>query len=100
MIKLIFAGLWASIWHWGFIIGLLILCLLGAFFSPIARKDFIWAAVTIVLCMLWAFIAVRDYKHHVEAQGQVVTDTVNSAVQYTGTPAAKRQKDRWDNPKY
>ena len=42
-----FAGLWGEVWRFGIGIGLIILCLVAAYFSPILKKDFLYAAAVI-----------------------------------------------------
>lgn len=46
------AGLWAEIWRFGLGFGLMILCFVGAYFSPIWKKDFLWAGGVIAVFMV------------------------------------------------
>lgn len=43
-----FAGLWALLWQFGVLGVLAIGCFAAAYFSPIFKKDFIWAGVVFV----------------------------------------------------
>jgi hypothetical protein len=42
-------GLWPMLWHFSAGAILISACLLGAWFSPIAKAQFIWAAVCVAL---------------------------------------------------
>lgn len=100
MVDLYFAGLWTMVWHFGLGAGLIILCLAGAWFSPVFKSDFIYAALVVAFAMFFEYVGVHMEKVHRDAQGQVITSSVDKTVAKTETPAAKKQKDRWDNPKY
>jgi hypothetical protein len=70
------AGVWSQIWHWGIGIGLIILCLAGAYFTtaiPLigpylkdARKDLLWAAAIIAIFLAGQALGAHDAK---QAQG-------------------------------
>lgn len=99
-IQLFFAGMWDMVWHYGLGIGLIILCVAGAFFSPLFKKDFLYAAVVIAVAMAFETMGVREEKVHCDAQQAVIEKTVTKVVAKTATPKAKTQKDKWDNSKY
>lgn len=106
--QLFFAGIWAQVWHWGIGIGLIILCLAGAFFTtsiPIigpyltnARRDLLWAAFTIAIFLAGQWLGAHDEKRKHEARQVIIEQTVDKAVDKTKTPAAKGKPDRWDKP--
>lgn len=63
-----FAGLWALVWHFG-VAGLLIVGFLAAaWFSPIFKKDFIWAAVVVAAFSVAVAIGVNLGEKRVRAQ--------------------------------
>lgn len=112
--SLLFAGSWSLIWHWGVGVGLIVLCLLGAWFTtaiPIigpyltgARKDFLWAAFGIAVFLGGNLMGVHDEKAKCEAKSIVIEHVVEKAVeQATPRPAVKgkrqraRKPDPWDS---
>jgi hypothetical protein len=96
----LFDGLWDMIWKEGLGIGLIICFLLAAWFSPVFKKDFFYAAViTGVLLVVFNF-GIKSESKHTVAQEKVVNTTVDNAVKRSKTPAVRRAKDPWDNPKY
>lgn len=44
-----FAGLWTLVWHFGAATGLMICCLVFAWFSPVFKKTALWAALAIFI---------------------------------------------------
>jgi hypothetical protein len=63
-----FAGLWALVWHFG-IGGVLALgCLAAAYFSPVFKKEFLWAAALIVAVMVAVGIGVHLGEQRINAQ--------------------------------
>src|SRR5271154_2190014 len=95
-----FAGSWDLIWHWGLGIGLIILNILAAIFSPVFKKDFIYCAIIVAVVLLVFAAGQRAEQRHVVAQQQVQTKFVKATVAKTKTPKAKAKKDRYDNAKY
>lgn len=108
--KLAFAGATQYIMHWGIFGGIAAACILLAVFSGVIpvigpyltalRKDLYWVAFGCGLIMLGMFISGRDAAHRYAAKQAVVSTTVDTAVDKTTMPAARHQKDRWDNPNY
>jgi hypothetical protein len=90
--------MWDMIWQWGLGIGLIILCLVLAYFSPLYKKDFIWAAAIIIMALLFEGIGIAQEKSHCVAQQQVIVDTVTKVVHSTTTPKSQQQKDKYDEP--
>jgi hypothetical protein len=102
------AGIWSQVWHWGLGIGLIILCLAGAYFTtaiPLigpylkdARKDLLWAAGLIAIFLAGQALGAHDEARKATAKQKVVEQHVDSVVQKTTTPRYRKMKDRWDNP--
>ncbi len=66
-----FAGLWALIWHFGLGGGIAILCFAAAYFSPIFKKDFLWAGITMVVIVVSVAVGVQLGENRVQAQWDV-----------------------------
>lgn len=94
------AGLWTMLWHWGSGVGLIILLLAAAYFSPFDKKWFIFGAALVVLFMVGEYVGVQMESKYRDAKAASITSSVDKTVSKTATPAAKKQKDRWDNPRY
>lgn len=102
------AGAWASVWHWGLGIGLIILLLAGAYFTtaiPLIgpyltglRKDLCWAAFAVGVLMAGEYIGDRDGDARCKAKAVVVEKVVTKAVAATKTNRARRSSDPWNNP--
>jgi hypothetical protein len=45
------AAVWAGVWQWGLGVGLIILCMAGAYFSPINKRYFVGAAALIAIAL-------------------------------------------------
>lgn len=107
-IHLAVAGAWSQVWHWGTGIGLIVLCLAGAYFTtaiPIigpylkdARKDLLWAALGIGVFLAGQALGAHDEARKTAAKQNVVEQKVDGVVEKTKTPRYRKQKDRWDNP--
>ena len=66
-----FAGLWPLVWHFG-LGGVLVLgCLAAAYFSPIGKKHFLWAACVIVAIMVSTGVGVHLGEQRIQAQWDV-----------------------------
>ncbi len=108
LINLALAGIWAQVWHWGLGIGLIILCLAGAYFTtsiPIigphmthARKDLLWAAFGIAIFLAGQALGAHDANRRNEAKQVVIEERVDDVVEKTKTPKARARTDRWDRP--
>jgi hypothetical protein len=104
------AGVWAQVWHWGTGIGLIILCLAGAYFTtaiPIigpwltnARKDLLWAAAVIAVFMAGQALGAHDEARKNAAKKVVIEQRVDTVVEKTKTPKARARRDKWDKPEY
>jgi len=95
-----FAGLGSILLHLGIAAGLMLLCVLGAIFSPVGKLDFIVAAVVVGLFLTAEGIGINLERKHVEAQQQVIQSTANAAVAKTQTPKAKKASDPWNRKDY
>lgn len=104
------AGIWSQVWHWGTGIGLIVLCLAGAYFTtaiPIigpylanARKDLLWAAGVIAVFLAGQALGAHDEARKDAARQIVVEKRVDSVVEKTKTPKARARSDKWDRPEY
>lgn len=47
-------AVWSEVWHWGLGIGVMILCIAGAFLSPVGKQGFAGAAFA-TFCLLVAY---------------------------------------------
>ncbi len=63
-----FAGLWDLVWHFGLGGVLVIACLAAAYFSPVFKKEFIWAAALIASIMVAVGIGVHLGEKRIQAQ--------------------------------
>ena len=99
-VELFFAGIWGMVLHWGIGVGLIVLFLAAAYFSPIGKKDLVYCAVIVVVFLVAEAIGIHDEKVHRDAQDKVITTAVSKTVAKTQTEKAKARKDRWDNPKF
>lgn len=100
MISLLLAGLGHLVLHFGIGAVLIALCIFGAIYSPVGKKDFIYAAFCVALALTFWLVGVKDEKRRVAAQEHVVQINVDKAVAKTKTPNAKKSKDPWDRPNY
>ena len=94
------AGLWAEVWKWGLGVGLVILLLTAAYFSPIAKKYFVFAAVAVVIVMLAYTRGVYDQSNRCVAQQKVVTEQVTAAVKTAHTKKALHARDPYNSRRY
>lgn len=93
MISLFFAGLWPMLWHFG-IGGVLVAgALAGAWFLPMFRRDFLWAAAIVVFALVFESIGIHTEKARRDAQEQVIEKRVDDAVKNTDG-----KKDPFDDP--
>jgi hypothetical protein len=98
-LQLFFAGLWPLLWQWGLGVGLIVLLCAAAWFSPVAKVDFLWAAACVAVFLFAMGYGQRLERERVEAKEKVIVTTVDRAVATTKTPKARATKDPWDNPK-
>ena len=94
------AGLWTLVWHQGVGIALIVGFLAAAYFSPVFKKDFFYAALVVGAFMLAEDIGIHDEKKHVVAQEQLIEKMVVTAVQKSVTPIVRHAKDPWDRKEY
>lgn len=100
MLHLFFAGLGPMFRDFSIGSGLIALAVLGALYSPIARKDFIYAALIVGTALLLEARGIRLEHNRVAAQEQAVQVNVDNAVEKSNTPAAKASRDPWDRKDY
>ncbi len=100
VVELFFAGIWGMVFHWGLGIGLIVLFLAAAYFSPIGKKDLIYCATIIAVFLVAEAVGIHDEKVHRDAQDKVITTAVSKTVSKTQTEKAKTRKDKWDQKDY
>jgi hypothetical protein len=89
-------AVWTDVWSWGIGIGLIICFSLAAWFSPVFKKDFVYAAL-----IVGVLLAAYGYGTHVEAaicsaKEAAVTAKVDKIVAATKTPAARKKADPYN----
>jgi hypothetical protein len=107
------AGAWATIWHWGAGVALIIICLLCAFGTTLIagipviglgianalaplRKDFIIAAALVALFLAGMYVGAKDTALHHKAQQMVIVNHVNSVVDtVVNSPQNKPQPQKY-----
>lgn len=102
------AGIWSQVWHWGTGIGLIIVCLAGAYFTtaiPIigpyltnARKDLLWASFGIAVFLAGQALGAHDEARKAVAREALVERQVDTVVEKTKTPRYRKMQDRYDKP--
>ena len=107
-LQLLFAGAWASIWHWGLGVGLIILLLACAYFTTAVpligpwltglRRDLLWAAAVVAIILGGEYVGNRDSDKRCVAKTIVVEKVVTKAVASTKTNRARQSRDPWDSP--
>jgi hypothetical protein len=94
------AGMWAMVLHQGIGAVLVIGFLAAAYFSPVLKKDFFYAALIVGAFMLAEDIGIGDEKKHVVAQEKVVNNKVDTSVAKAKSPAVLKQRDPWNRKEY
>lgn len=84
----VFAGLWALVWHWGLLFGLLILCVAGFILSPVGKAQIAGIGVAILIVLAAYTVGIRDEKEHCAAQVTLVQKALANA---EATPKATRK---------
>lgn len=93
-----FAGLWALVWHFGLGGALVVGCLAAAYFSPVFKKHFLWAAVCIVAIMVSTAIGVNLGEKRIQAQWDQARANALVTVKKAHAGAirdVKRKPSRW-----
>lgn len=93
-----FAGLWALLWHFGLGAVLAAGCLAAAYFSPVFKKDFLWAAAVIVAIMISTAIGVTLGEKRVQAQWDVARANTLADTKKARADAVRdvaRKPSRW-----
>ena len=97
-LKYQFAGIWPLLWHFG-LGGVLVIGLLAAaYFSPVFKKDFLWAAALVVVIIISTAIGVTLGERRIQAQwDQASANAVENAKEArTGAIAdVARKPHRW-----
>jgi len=95
-VTMFFAGVWTMVWHWGVGIGLVICLCALAYLLPAYQKDFLYAALLVVVALFFMAVGIRDERTRVAAQQRVLVQEVDSVVKGTKTPAARAERDPYD----
>jgi hypothetical protein len=96
-IDLFFAGVWSMVWHWGIGIGLIILLCAAAWFSPVFKKDFLYAALIVFVALFFEAVGIKDERARVTAQEVIINQKVDDVVKSTETPASRTERDPYDS---
>ena len=99
-IELSLAGLWPTLWHFGLGSSLVIGLMAAAYFSPVFKKDFFYAALIVGAFMVAEDIGIHDANKITTAKEKIVTTQVDKAVKKSETPKARHAKDPWDRKEY
>jgi len=75
------AATWTVVWHWGAGVGLIILLLAAAYFSPFAKRYFVYAAVVVAAVMTIYGFGLTDEKKICAAQTKYVYLHTHTPVQ-------------------
>jgi len=104
------AGIGAFIWHWGAGIGLIIICVVLAYFTtavPIigpwltdARRHLLWAAFVIATFLAGQWLGAHDANRRHAKQQVVIGNTVDQVVRDTKTDKFQKRQDRYDRPEH
>lgn len=95
-IEMAFAGVWSMVWHWGVGIGLIICLCALAYLLPVYQKDFLYAALLVVVALVFMSIGIRDERTRVAAQQRVLINQVDKVVKGTRTPSSRAARDPYD----
>ena len=74
--------------------------LAAAYFSPVFKKDFFYAALIVAAFLFAEDIGIHDEKKHTAAQEQLVEKKVDTSVAKAKSPAVLRKKDPWNRKDY
>ena len=96
----LFNGAWDLIWHQSLGVILIAGFLAAAYFSPVFKKDFFYAAIIVGVFLVAEDIGIHDEHKKVVAQEKVINTDVDKAVQHSVTPKARKSKDPWNNKNY
>src|SRR4029077_17213293 len=95
----LFAGASSMILHQVIGYGLIALLLAVAWFSPVFKKDFIYAAIIVGVALFFEQVGVHDEAKHAAAQEQVIEKHVEQAVTKSKSSKVRHAKDPWNDPK-
>lgn len=106
--QMLFAGAWAYIWQWGVCVGLIVVLLLGAYFTtaiPVIgpflkgmREHLLWAAFGVAIFLAGWTMGAKAATERAEKQSAIVVKTVDKAVEKA--KKGVKQKDPWDRAEY
>lgn len=67
-IKEFFVGLWPLVWHFGILIGCIILALAWAWFMPVFKKTALWVALSFLIASIFLATGVKIGEQRIQAQ--------------------------------
>jgi hypothetical protein len=92
-------AVWTSIWHWGLGIGVIILCIAGAFLSPVGKQGFAGAAFAAFLLLVAFGIGQKDEKAICEARVKVLYLKAHPRINRNNIARNWRVSPTWDPSK-
>lgn len=98
MIELFFAGVWAEVWRFGIGLGLIIVFLAAAYFSPILKKDFVYAAVVVAVLLASFTYGVRIGEQRKQVQWDASVKIAETAAAQAHAQAVRDVKHRRTGP--
>ena len=93
----IFAGLWAELWHLGLGVGLIVLLAAAAWFLPFGKKFFIVAAIGCAMALGGYMTGLKNASTRCAAQAIAVDNAVKKVVKSTTTKRGRAWKDPYDS---
>ena len=112
---LVFAGIWAMVWHWGIGVAIIIFCLIGALATQLfagipligpwlvrilgpLRTDLLWAAAVVAGFLVGMAVGAHDATVRCNQRTEIITHHINDIVEGTKTPKSQQDKDPYDSP--
>src|SRR5271170_6940559 len=92
-------AVWASVWHWGLGIGLIILFIAATFFSPIGKQFFAAAAAATFLFLVVYGIGQRDESAICDAKVKVIYLKAHPKLNAKNTAKNWRVSPTWNPAK-
>lgn len=97
-LKLATAGLGAMVLHIGIGGAVIVGLLAAAWFSPIFKKELVWAAAVVAVFLFAEGIGIHDEAGRCKAKVVVIEKQVDKIVHDSVSPSKKKQRDPWDDP--
>ena len=100
LINEVFAGAWSLLFHWGAGVAIIILLLALAYFSPLYKSYFLYAAGIIALLLVAYGVGIADEASRVHAQQKVIIEHVDAVVKESQDKKNTDIPDRYDRRDY